>query len=216
MITRLTTALMTFLVTLSLLPASVAANDAAVKKQLVGSWRGPDNQPIVLKENGVMDTNCEDCTVTQKWEVRNGVFHTWFEDKDNGTTGNNEFRIISLSKTKFVIQDMYHGQHTGTWTRSAPSNEAPQAESVSPTEKQRGEITDGNSLQSNLRLYRRYADGAKLNAADIITVFTTVGYMKGYVGGCEPWAELDKTGCPYALPRMPLTQLMQVVDNVPH
>jgi len=38
----------------------------------------------VLKENGVMDTNCKDCTATQKWEMRNGVFRTWFEDKDNG------------------------------------------------------------------------------------------------------------------------------------
>jgi hypothetical protein len=116
MTTRLTL-LMTFLGALSLLPASIIADDAAIKNQLVGSWKGPDNQPIVLKANGVMDTNCKDCTATQKWEVRNGVFHTWFEDKANGTTGNNEFRIISLSKTKFVIQDMYHGRHTGTWTR---------------------------------------------------------------------------------------------------
>jgi hypothetical protein len=116
MTTRLTTILITFLATLSLLPASVAADDAAIKKQLVGSWKGPDNQPIVLQENGIM-ANCKDCTATQRWEVRNGVFHIWFEDKDNGTTGNNEFRIISLTKTEFVIQDMYHGRHTGTWTR---------------------------------------------------------------------------------------------------
>jgi hypothetical protein len=221
MTTRLTTILLAFLATLSSLSASVAANDAAIKKQLVGSWKGPDGQTIILKEDGVITDSDNEPGSKERWDMkdnlghhRRGVLHTFFEDGETGeTTRNNFFKIISLSETKLVIQDLYHGRGTGTWTRSAASNEAAQAERASPTQTQRGEITDGNSLQSNLRLYRRYADGAKLNAVDIITVFTTVGYMKGYVGGCYPWAELDKTGCPYALPRMPLTQLMQVVDK---
>jgi hypothetical protein len=119
--TRLITMLMTFLATLSLLPTSTAAaDDAAIKKQLVGSWKGPDNQPIVLKANGVFDNHCGECTQTQRWDVHNGVFRTWFGNTGYGgpdSTGNNEFKILSLSKTKFVIQDMYHGRHTGSWTR---------------------------------------------------------------------------------------------------
>src|SRR2546428_8809580 len=111
--TKLTTILLTFLAAVSLLPASALADDAAIKKQLVGSWKGPDGQTIVVKEDGVM-TSSDDPT-PEKWEVRKGVFHTFREDKDGGKTGDNFFKIISLTKTEFVIQDKYHGQHTGTW-----------------------------------------------------------------------------------------------------
>jgi hypothetical protein len=53
--------------------------------------------------------------------VRDGVFHT--VDLKQGTN-KDYFRIISLTKTKIVIQDMYHGRHTGTWTRiTAPKEE---------------------------------------------------------------------------------------------
>jgi hypothetical protein len=87
------------------------ADDAATTQQLLGSWKGPDKQTIVLSPKGVMKSS--DNPVAQKWEVRGGVFHI--------KAGENEdhFKIISLSKTKFVMQDMYHGQHTGTWTRAA-------------------------------------------------------------------------------------------------
>ncbi len=119
MTARLITILMTFLATVALLPASTPMDDAAIKKQLVGSWKGPDDQTIVVKEDGVM-TSSDDPT-PEKWEVRKGVFHTFREDKDGGKTGENFFKIISLTKTEFVIQDKYHGQHTGTWTRSTTS-----------------------------------------------------------------------------------------------
>ena len=109
MTTRLTTILMTLLATLSLLPASMAADDATIKKQLVGSWKGPNNETIVLKENGVMISS--DMPGPQTWDVREGVFHTKFHRNEDF------FKIISLTKAKFVIQDMYHGRHTGTWTR---------------------------------------------------------------------------------------------------
>ena len=100
--------------------AKVPPDDATIKAELVGSWKGPDNQPIVLKANGVFDNHCRECTQTQRWDVHNGVFRTWFGNTSYGgpdSTGNNEFKILSLSKTKFVIQDMYHGRHTGIWTR---------------------------------------------------------------------------------------------------
>jgi hypothetical protein len=99
-------------------------------------------------------------------------------------------------------------------SKSLASNEAAQAESASPTQTQRGEITDGNSLQRNLRLYTRYADGAKLRTDEILTCFVTVGYIQGLEGGSEPWATLYKAECPYyAVPRMPVSQLIQVVDK---
>jgi Ssp1 endopeptidase immunity protein Rap1a len=98
-------------------------------------------------------------------------------------------------------------------SKSLASNEAARAESASPTQTRRGEITDGNSLQSNLRLYRRYTDGAKLRTDEILTCFVTVGYIQGLEGGSEPWATLYKAECPYAVPRMPVSQLIQVVDK---
>ena len=113
---------MTFLATLSLLPAAAPADDAAIKKQLVGSWKGPDGQTIVVKEDGVMTSS--DNPVPEKWDVLDGVFHTFSEGQDGGKTGENFFKIISLTKTTFVIQDKYHGQHTGTWARSTASKEA--------------------------------------------------------------------------------------------
>ncbi len=76
-----------------------------------------------------------------------------------------------------------------------------------------GDITDGNSLQDNLGIYKRYAAGAKLKTDEIVDAFNTLGYIRGFVGGSEPWYQIDKTACPYELPRMPLTQLIQVVDK---
>ena len=117
---------MTLLATLSLLPASVAADDAAIKKQLVGSWKGPDGQTIILKEDGVMTDSDNDPGSKERWDMqddtghhRHGVLHTYFEatTETGTTTGHNFFKIISLSETKLVIQDLYHGHHTGTWTR---------------------------------------------------------------------------------------------------
>jgi hypothetical protein len=54
---------------------------------------------------------------TERWDVRDGVFHIFYVDRDGQRNKENFFKVISLSKTKFVIQDMYHGRNTGTWTR---------------------------------------------------------------------------------------------------
>ena len=104
---KLANALMTFLAA-SLIATSARADDAAIKKQLVGYWKGPDNQTIVVKDDGVMISY--DYPVPRRWEVRDGVFHTRFHDDRDS------YKIISLTKTKFVIH-MYHGRHIGTWTR---------------------------------------------------------------------------------------------------
>jgi hypothetical protein len=124
MTTTVTTMLMAFLVTLSLLPASVVADDVAIKKRLVGSWKTPGGS-IVLKENGVIiDPNNPGSK--QRWDMnddlghhRDGVIHTFFEAtaETGTTTGHNFFKIISLSETKLVIQDLYHGHNRGTWIR---------------------------------------------------------------------------------------------------
>jgi hypothetical protein len=97
-------------------PVSAHADDAAMKKGLLGLWKGPSNQSITVKENGVM-TDSDDPEGSERWEIKDAVFHTWRVDKDGQTCCENFFKIISLTKTKFVIQDMYHGRHTGTWTR---------------------------------------------------------------------------------------------------
>lgn len=88
---------------------------------------------MVLKEDGTMT----DSTMptpgpgappiaywTQKWDMnddigqhRDGVLHISFMDKDGKSVKNNFFKIISLSETKLVIQDLYHGHGTGIWTR---------------------------------------------------------------------------------------------------
>lgn len=122
--TRLITILMTFLATGAMLPASAPADDAAIKQQLVGSWKGPDGQTIVVRDDGLMTSS--DNPIPEKWDLRKGVFHTFSQGEDGGMTGENFFKIVSLTKTKFVIQDMYHGRHTGTWTRGTVSKEAAQ------------------------------------------------------------------------------------------
>lgn len=56
------------------------------------------------------------------WEVKDGVLHTYEPDGGN----HDFFKILSLTETKLVIQDMYHGRNTGTWHRLAkPKTKAP-------------------------------------------------------------------------------------------
>ena len=107
-----------FLVALSLVASSVHADDAALKKQLIGPWKGPDGQTFLLKKNGIMTDSERDAPGT--WNVRDGVLNIRFHREDS-------FKIVSLAETKLVIQDMYHGRHTGTWTRSAASKTAASA-----------------------------------------------------------------------------------------
>jgi uncharacterized protein (DUF2147 family) len=84
---------------LTTIAATAVADDAAIKKQLLGHWKTADNNIIVLKEDGT-------------WDVRGGVYLV--KINPNRT---DEFKIISLTKSKLVIQDLYHGHGIGTWTR---------------------------------------------------------------------------------------------------
>jgi hypothetical protein len=84
---------------------------------------------------------------------------------------------------------------------------------VSARAEDQGRITDGNSLQRNLRLVKRYDDGVKLKAEDVINVFYTIGYMKGVVEGLEPWFMCDAVDCPYNVPSVPASQFIQVVEK---
>jgi hypothetical protein len=117
------TILMTCLCSLWVVSSSAHADDAAIKKQLVGSWKGPGGQILVVKENGGMTDSTFPTPGpgapaiaywTQRWEIRDGVFHTFFVDKDGKSQKDSFFKIIFFTNCKFVIQDMYHSR---TWTR---------------------------------------------------------------------------------------------------
>jgi hypothetical protein len=107
------TIFMTCLCSLWVVSSSAHADDAAIKKQLVGSWKGPGDQILVVKENGVMTDSTfptpgpgapSIAYWTQRWEIRDGVFHTFFVDKDGKSQKDSFFKIISFTNSKFVIQ----------------------------------------------------------------------------------------------------------------
>lgn len=131
---RLITTALTFLFTLVFSGAAAQADDAASKKQLVGSWKGPYGQTIVLKESGVATNSERDAP--GKWDVRDGVLLIKYHRQDS-------FKILSLTKTKLEIQDMYHGRHKGTWTRKAS---APLARATPGESAEKQSIPDGVTI----------------------------------------------------------------------
>jgi len=84
------------------------ADDAAIKKLLVGHWK-IDNQNIELKDDGSMHAPN---TTPAKWDVHNGAL---LERRSPESTL--EFKILSVTKDKLVIQDLAHGRKTQTWIR---------------------------------------------------------------------------------------------------
>jgi hypothetical protein len=102
------TILLTNIATIMIASYSAKADDAAMKKLLVGSWNA-SNTTVVLKEDGTMLSSYP---TPEKWDVRGGVF---LEIRNPDST--REYKVVSLTKEKFVIQDMAHGHNTGTWTR---------------------------------------------------------------------------------------------------
>jgi hypothetical protein len=90
-------ALLTILA-LTTIATRVMGDDAEIKKQLLGRWKDEVDY-TVIRDDGT-------------WDVRNGVLiHHINPYRDD------EFKIISLTKSKLVIQDMHHGHGTATWTR---------------------------------------------------------------------------------------------------
>jgi len=126
---------------------SAQPGDAALSRQLIGAWHQcrtvsafgfncegrngkirhlkPGEQfceTQVLKKDGTMTSsnNCDNNSLVYSWSVRDGVFH---QTKKNGeTVKDSSFKIISITDRNFVIQDMYHGRGTASWTRITPAS----------------------------------------------------------------------------------------------
>ena len=91
---------------MALVTATAArGDDATITKQLIGRWETPGGI-TVLRPDGTSDP------YHQKWKVRDGVLII-----EINPNRDDEFKIISLTKDRVVIQDLFHGHHTGTWTR---------------------------------------------------------------------------------------------------
>jgi hypothetical protein len=105
---KLPTILMALLA--ALFTATVArADDAELKKQLVGTWNDKEIGLVtVLKANGTLVSG----GVQEKWDVKDGHFI------ELGTThGDLTFTIVSVTRHKFVFRDDAHQHGTGVWTR---------------------------------------------------------------------------------------------------
>jgi hypothetical protein len=96
--------LMTILALAVLVVTGAHADDAAVKKRLLGYWEAPGWQAL-LKEDGIIYDFHNHPIDT--WDVRHGVFYT---KRDS-------FTIIALTNSKLVIKDQAHTRNTGTWKR---------------------------------------------------------------------------------------------------
>jgi hypothetical protein len=94
------------------------ADDAAIKKRLVGTWKAYD-ETIVLKSDGTRITSGTGSSgrfsVQEKWDVTGG---NYIEIR-TPPEGDRDYTIVSLTKDKFVLRDNAHGRHTGIWTRLA-------------------------------------------------------------------------------------------------
>ena len=107
--TKLPTILIALLAALFTATAA-RADDAELKKQLVGTWNDREIGLVtVLKGNGTLVSNPGP---DKKWDVKDGHFI------EIGTThGDLTFTIVSVTRHKFVFRDDAHEQRTGVWTR---------------------------------------------------------------------------------------------------
>jgi hypothetical protein len=97
----------TILKTLLLLTlvTSALADDAAIKKQLVGKWKY-NGELIVLNADGSMNNDLK------TWDVQDGKY---IETKQSGAT--DPCTILKLTKTTFTFREDFRSRGTGTWTR---------------------------------------------------------------------------------------------------
>jgi hypothetical protein len=93
------------LLLLALLTATGLADDAAIKKQLVGKWKY-NGQLIVLNADGSMNNDFK------TWDVQDGKY---IETKKSGAT--DPCTILKLTKTTFTFREDFRSRATGTWTR---------------------------------------------------------------------------------------------------
>jgi hypothetical protein len=89
-----------------LLVNSALADDAAIKKQLIGKWKYENGAVIVLNADGSMDNDYK------TWDVKGGKYMEYQK-----TRSSESFTILKLSKTSLTIKEDHRGQGTGTWTR---------------------------------------------------------------------------------------------------
>ena len=90
---------------LALVSAPVArADDAAIKKQLIGRWETPGGVTELKADGSMLQLGFPG---PQKWDVRNGVF---YDHRDS-------FKILSLTKTRSRIRHtvvaLVHGRGLG-------------------------------------------------------------------------------------------------------
>lgn len=70
-------------------------------------------------------------------------------------------------------------------------------------------ITDGNSLQDHIRVWRRVNDGDKSRLNGLIAAFT-VQYISGFFDGASIWQHYDRESCPYSFPSIQSREFIQV------
>ena len=90
------------------------ADDATIKKRFVGFWKSPEGDVWHLTEDGIM-LSSHDPAIQWIWTVADGVFRC----SSKGPRGSTDlsFKIVSVTKSKFVLKDQAHGKQTRTWTR---------------------------------------------------------------------------------------------------
>jgi hypothetical protein len=92
---------------LTVLAANAVADDAAIKRQLVGRWENRGNI-MDLKSDG------ETANSWEKWYVEDGKFVL---AKKSGAT--DPCTIRKLTKTQLKLHEDYRGHGTTIWTRIA-------------------------------------------------------------------------------------------------
>jgi hypothetical protein len=101
----------------SLVIANVAqAGDVELKQQLVGTWH-LGNDTFTLNSSGIsvssgLNSDGTTYSFPIKCDVKNGMFIETIGDESP-----KELKILSLTKHKCVVQDMWHGHHIGEGTR---------------------------------------------------------------------------------------------------
>jgi hypothetical protein len=99
------------LLTLLALASVAMADDAKMKRQLVGTWDFGNGTITKFTSDG---TEWYTDGSYQGWDVREGKF---IEIRPEPESERN-YTIISLTKHKCVIRENGHGDHFGIWTRS--------------------------------------------------------------------------------------------------
>lgn len=112
-VSLLTKLVLTMLVVLFAAVPMVRADDAAIKKQLLGYWKSP-RHGYLYKANGIVYMLPRPpSTSTSHWDVRHGVYY----EMDGGRTY--AYRIISLTEKEFKYAPLEGDPSPFTLVRSS-------------------------------------------------------------------------------------------------